>query len=949
MSSIKSFNLYLTVSLILLGAAKLASQVTCSPGFPVTDSDVTIYYNSSDGNGALNNFAGPIYAHLGVITNLSTGPNDWKYVQTQWGVADPKGLMLNAGSNFWSKSFNIRAFFGIPVDETVLKLAFVFRNQNGSIVGRAADGSDIYYDVYPDDGALRTRFIKPIASDFLTQAGNNIVVEAITSLNSDLKLLDNGLVIESSTGIELTTNISAGTGYHVLQFIAESGLQSDTSEFTYLVPSPVSSIDPPSGTELGINLIDSNSVRLCLYAPGKQNVFVVGDFNNWIPNPNFQMNRSLDGKRWWLDVVDLSPGISYKFQYLVDGVLKIADPLSTLILDPWNDAYITAETFPNLPAYPTGKTTGIVSLFQTSPTPYFWTAVEYEKPDQTRLTIYEILLRDFVATHNYQTLIDTLDYLKNLGINAIELMPINEFDGNNSWGYNPAFHKALDKYYGDPISFKQFVDACHSRNIAVILDVVFNQATDASPLARLYWDTVNNRPAANNPWLNPTATHPFSVFQDFNHQSVATKEYVKNCVKYWIEEFKIDGFRFDLSKGFTQVNSGSNVGQWGQYDASRVSIWKDYADYIWGIDSSFYVILEHFADNSEEKELSNYGMMLWGNMWGAYKDIALGYSNGINTSLSGINYKSRQWTKPHLIGYMESHDEDRITYECKTYGFTSSSYNVKSIPTALSRKEMLSNLFYTIPGPKMLWQFGEMGYDFHINLCENGTISNSCRTSPKPIKWDYLQDPYRKRLFNVTRALLHLRNNYEVFHTNNYTTNIGGGLIRTIYLDGSDVDAVVVANTGVTGATATVNFPSTGIWYEYFSGNTLNVISSGSTPIPILPAAGYRIYTNQYIPLPDGLIISSTAEQALGLGLVEITPNPSLGLFNVWLSILESGLFHFEVLSLDGQTLLDGQSLYMEAGENQLEIDATDFSAGIYLVKIQNSEGQTVVKKVVKI
>lgn len=938
----------LLILIVFVGWVELAAQVTCVPGFPSTDSDVTIYYHSDEGNGALNNFPGPIYAHMGVITSLSTGPNDWKYVQTQWGVADPKGLMVNAGGNLWSKTFNIRTFFGIPTNETVLKLAFVFRNQNGSIVGRSMDGSDIFYDVYPNDGMLRTKFIQPSTSGFLTQEGSSIEVKAIASASSNLTILDNGVVMEAGVGTELSTNLSAGSGYHSVQFIAESNGQVDTSEFTYLVPGSIVTEDPPIGTELGINLINEGTVRLCLYAPGKQTVFVIGDFNDWLPNIQYQMNRSVDGKRWWLDLSNLSPDTIYKFQYLVDGVLKIADPLSTLVLDPLNDSFIPSITFPDLPSYPAGKTTGIVSVFQTSPPSYTWTSTEYERPDQTKLTIYELLLRDFIARHDYQTMIDTLDYLQRLGINAIELMPVSEFDGNNSWGYNPAFHKALDKYYGDPISFKQFIDACHARNIAVIIDVVFNQATDASPLARLYWDSANNRPASNNPWLNTIATHPFSVFQDFNHQSLATKEYVKNCVKYWIEEFRIDGFRFDLSKGFTQVNSGSNVGQWGQYDATRIAIWKDYANYIWAIDSTFYVILEHFADNSEEKELSNYGMMLWGNMWGAYKDIALGYSNGINTSLANINYKNRQWSKPHLIGYMESHDEDRIAYECKTYGFTSTSYNVKTTPVALSRIEMLSNLFYTIPGPKMLWQFGEMGYDFHINLCENGTINNGCRTSPKPIRWDYLQDPYRNRLFNVTRALMHLRNQYDVFHTNVYTTNISNGQIRTIFLDGSDIDVVVVANVGVTGATASVNFPSTGIWYEYYSGSTVNVVNTGATSIPLLPAGGYRLYTSQFVPLPVDVVISSAVEAQIGLGTVEIVPNPSSSYTNVWLTMEKSGEYTVEVVTMDGRKVFTAQDLSFYEGDNHFEIDISAFNPGVYLLRIQDGEGRFIVKRFVK-
>ena len=93
---------------------------------------------------------------------------------------------------------------------------------------------------------------------------------------------------------------------------------------------------------------------------------------------------------------------------------------------------------------------------------------------------------------------DTLNYLEELGINAIELMPVNEFEGNNSWGYNPSFHMALDKYYGTPEAFKALVDACHARGIAVILDVVYNHVFSQSPLAKLYWDPIAFKPTIDN-------------------------------------------------------------------------------------------------------------------------------------------------------------------------------------------------------------------------------------------------------------------------------------------------------------------------------------------------------------------------------------------------------------------------------------------------------------------
>ena len=90
-----------------------------------------------------------------------------------------------------------------------------------------------------------------------------------------------------------------------------------------------------------------------------------------------------------------------------------------------------------------------------------------------------------------------------MGINAIEMMPVNEFEGNLSWGYNPDYYFAPDKYYGPANNMKQFVDNCHKKGIAVIMDIALNHSFGQAPMVQLYWDAVNSRPAANNPWFNP--------------------------------------------------------------------------------------------------------------------------------------------------------------------------------------------------------------------------------------------------------------------------------------------------------------------------------------------------------------------------------------------------------------------------------------------------------------
>ncbi len=925
----------------------ISAQVSIIPVFPNADDNITITYDATQGNGALVG-VNPVYVHLGVITNLSQTPSDWKYVQTTWAVNNAAAQMTNAGPNLWTKSFNITTFFNVPSNETVLKLAFVFRNASGNTVGRAADGGDIFYDVYPTNAPLQTILLQPSASLFLANIGQNIPVRAAASAPANLRLLDNGVQIAATNNAELLEhNINVSTsGLHKIEFIAASANASDTASFTYIVPGNVISENPPPSTEWGINYLGNGNVRLALYAPNKQVVYAIGDFNNWQPTPTHQMKRSLDGNLWWLDLTGIPSGQSVRFQYLVDGNLKIADPLSTLVLDPWNDGFIPPFTYPNLPAYPTGKTSGIVSVLQTDQPPFNWTANNYERPKKTDLVVYELLLRDFIARHDYPTLLDTLDYLEKLGVTAIKLMPVNEFDGNISWGYNPAYHKALDKFYGTADALKMVVDECHRRNIAVILDVVFNQATDASPLAQLYWDATNNRPAADNPWLNPLAKHDFNVFNDFNHESQATKTYVKNCINYWLSEFKVDGFRFDLSKGFTQKNTVGNIGAWGNYDQSRVTIWKDYADYMWSIDPSSYVILEHFADNDEEKELAEYGMMLWGNMFGVYKDAALGYSTTSN--LSRISYKERDWNVPHLIGYMESHDEERIAFECKTYGNQVPTHNIRTLPVYTQRIAMLNNLLFTVPGPKMFWQFGEMAYDFPINYCENGSISPDCRTSPKPIRWDYFGNPDRKKLHGITASLLTLRKNHDVFETTDFQLNISTGQVRSIFLNHPDMNVAVFANIGVQATTVTnPAFQHTGEWYEYYTGDTLFVGSGVPTSFQLAPSE-YRLYLDKFVPLPDGVVVTSSKEPLGAVAFFEVMPNPVQSSFWANFYLRENTSLQLQVTDIAGRVIENQTFSNLLAGEQQVQIEATDWKPGVYFAILRDAQGGILTKKLVK-
>ncbi len=536
---------------------------------------------------------------------------------------------------------------------------------------------------------------------------------------------------------------------------------------------PVTEAPVPNGMLDGINLNpnDNTKATLVLYAPLKSFVYLLGDFNNWQKEANYLLKKDSAKNRFWIELTGLTPKFDHMFQYLVDGTIRIADPYSTTILDDFNDQFIDEITYPNLPDYPTGSTSHAVTLLRTGDDEFNWQTNSYELPEKTDLIIYELLLRDFDALHSFDALKARLDYLEELGVNAIELMPVSEFDGNESWGYNPSFHMALDKYYGTPKAFKELIDECHKRNMAVILDVVYNHATGQNPYYRM-WNNSNGgyggQASADSPFFNQVATHSYSVFNDFNHSKQATKDYVKRTTQYWIDEYRIDGFRWDLTKGFTQ-NCTGNESCTNATQADRIAVLKEYADYQWAIEPDFYVIFEHLGTNTEETQWVNYrldegkGIMMWSKLTDPYNESTMGFHDNGKSDFSWIDYKNRNWTVPANVAYMESHDEERLMYKNLEFGNSNGSYNVKDLSTALEREKIAGAFYFTVPGPRMIWQFGELGYDFSINRCTNGTISNDCRLSNKPIRWDYYDDPERKAVYDVWAKLIKLRLQEDIF------------------------------------------------------------------------------------------------------------------------------------------------------------------------------------------
>lgn len=910
---------YFLVLLSFFGTlATTLAQVTTEPAIPNASSSVKIIYDASKGTTGLKDCNCDVYIHIGAVTG---GPasTTWTIVPFQWGTTNAAAKMtkVTGQPNIYTFDLVPNTFFTNPNNLTIFRLGLVFRNADGTKEGKTSSNSDFFINLAQ---GFDVSFTSPqSATSVSLEVGKSFEFKASASQAADLSMeLDGVKVAEAKNTQELVYNFTATQpGNFNLTAKGVSGSLNDSQSLNLVVFAASETAPLPAGAKLGINYLSDTEVILALQAPKKSIAHVIGDFNDWKVLPQYQMKKTPDGEVFWIKLSGLVPQQEYIFQYLVDGDIRIGDPYADKTSDPFNDQeIITQNRHPGLKPYPAGKTEFQATYLQTGQTPYSWKNLAYSKPKPEELVVYELLVRDFDTKRTYQAVIDRLDYLKSLGINAIELMPVGEFEGNLSWGYNPSFFFAPDKYYGTKNDLKRLIDEAHGKGMVVILDMVLNHAFGQNPMVRLYNDGDYGAPTEDNPWFNRVAKHPFNVGYDFNHESKYTRAFVDSVNNYWLTEYKVDGFRFDLSKGFTQVNSGDNVGQWSQYDASRIKIWKHIYDRIKSNHPEAYVILEHLSANEEEKELANYGMMFWGNMNGTFRNMA----KGNNDNIEWAYYKNRQWNKNHLIAYQESHDEERVMWETRNFGLTSP-IDLRGLENAVNRNQLLTAFYFAIPGPKMLWQFGEFGYELELN---------NDRLGIKPTRWEYLQDAQRLRLFKLYQQMIKLKNENKVFSSPAKATLNLSASIKSIQLEHPDLDVVIHGNFGLNTVTnISVDFPKAGKWYNYFTGDEITL--SGTTRSISFRPNEFVVYTSKKLPTPEkGILqedfVTAIPEEVDKNGF-KVYPNPASQTLTVELP-KDMTQATFRVVDMAGRLVFDGQR---RTPDQILGFDLSEIQAGIYI------------------
>ncbi len=864
----------LTICALLACALGLKAQVVTFEPDPLYDNsqNVVIYFHADQGNKGLANQAESvkIYAHTGLITSSSKDNSDWKYA-TKWLDNSAKYEMTYVSPNLYKLEIgDIKTFYGVKSTTEVIKdLVFVFRNASGNKEGKGVGNTDILVPVVST--ALQLEFKADPSATTISAANPTVNFDFKSNQVADrMWIAINGNPIAEGNNIkELKASYTFTEPglYLVYGNVMINGKQSSQGyRLTYVNASAQKNY--PGGKPLmGAHRAENGDVLFCLAAPEKLSCELLGSWNNFASDPSQKMYyQDYEGQRYfWTSVSGLDNTSMYLYYYNVDEGTKVGDPYAKLVLDPSNDKYIPANVYPNLPEYPAGLGSNIpLAVYQENINDYAWTDKDFKPVDKKDLVIYELLLRDFTGTEgralgngNVKLAMEKIPYLKQLGVNAVELLPINEFNGNISWGYNPNFYFAPDKAYGTPDDYKNFINTCHENGIAVILDMVFNQSDWMHPWYRLY-------PVGSNPMYNADAPHAYSVLNDWNQGHPLVRQQWKDVVKYWMEEYHVDGYRFDLVKGLGNNDSYANSGDSGTnaYNKSRVENMHAIQEAMNEINPNAFFINENLAGSKEENEMAAYGMLNWANVNTEGCQYAMGFSS--NSGLQRMWAVKDSRTANSTVAYLESHDEERLAYKQIKYGNTL----IREDHEACCRRlGSAAAQMILVPGAHMIWQFSEMGNAESTKNAEGGN-----NVDPKKVNWNLLDDPDNKGLYDNYCELISLRTlNPDLFDSNaSYTSNVSASNWkdgRSIISNTPKKEMICVINPNMSGTlTMNVSFSSTNQadYYvaskSYATNPTFNVASGTVT----VPANSYVVLVNNNVLAVDGVAEEGTALSAYG-------------------------------------------------------------------------------------
>lgn len=546
-------------------------------------------------------------------------------------------------------------------------------------------------------------------------------------------------------------------------------------------------------------------IEFKLFAPYNKEAALIGSFSNWEEIP---MEKDEEG--YFRTRVELEDGV-YQYKFRVqskswflepDQWVDVVDPYATDIDDPTQNALVRIKDGDR-----------IVDT-------YVWKHDDKPLPADRELVIYEMHVADFsggeadpLARGKYEHVVEKLDYLVELGINAIELMPLKEYPGDYSWGYNPRYFSAAESSYGTTAELKNLIDECHGRGIRVIIDGIYNHSESSSPLTQIdhdYWYHHAPRDADNN-W-GPEFNYEF---YDENLGTYPARKFIGDTVRYWVQEYHLDGIRFDAAR------------QIANYDFMHwiVQEAKDTAG-----PKPFYTVAEYIPETPSITNLDGPMDGCWhDSFYHCIVEHICGDTFDLERLKDAIDCKRQGFLgATNVVNYLSNHDHDRVFAELGSRAILDEA--------AFKRAKLGTVLLMTAVGVPLIGMGEEFG-EYKAKTIEQAKID-----------WTLLGNDMNKGLWEYYKGLIHLRKNNQALYTENidfFHEDPDSKVFAYTRWNDEGSRVVVVANLSENylAGYSVPHFPANGTWHEW-TGNY--DVESGDDNITIdLPEYEAKVFVWQ--------------------------------------------------------------------------------------------------------
>ncbi|MBD2198432.1 MULTISPECIES: alpha-amylase family glycosyl hydrolase [Calothrix] len=523
----------------------------------------------------------------------------------------------------------------------------------------------------------------------------------------------------------------------------------------------------------------SKPIEFNLFAPYNKGAVLIGSFSDWQEIP---MQKGDDG--YFRTTVDLEDGAyQYKFRvqtnswfFEAEQWVDVTDPYATDIDEIG------------------GKDNGVVRIKdgERIVDTYVWHHDDKHLPADHELVIYELHVADFsggeddpYARGKYKHVIEKLDYLCELGINAIELMPVKEYPGDYSWGYNPRHFFATESSYGSTAELKNLIDECHARGIRIIMDGIYNHSEASAPLTQIdhdYW--YHHAPRdPDNSW-GPEFNYEH---YDENLETYPARKFIGDTIRFWIEEYHVDGIRYDAARQIANYD----FMHWIVQEAKNTAGAKP-----------FYNIAEHIPETTSITNVDGPMDGCWHDSFRHTVTVHICGDTFDLESLKDVIDAKRQGFlgATNVVNYLTNHDHDRLMVELgKREIFDEEAFR---------RAKLGAAILFTAVGVPLVWMAEEFG-EYKPKQQESAKID-----------WTILANDLNSSLLAYYKGLIHLRKNSHALYTENIDfihENAEAKVLAYSRWNDEGSRVVVVANfsENFLAGYHVPNFPCGGTWHEW--------------------------------------------------------------------------------------------------------------------------------------